>query len=79
MSAFDVSRLVRFEKTPNGARWLVGPGDGRQGQRGKCIGIVSLKHAPGYEVVLQLDNGKVDSFAPMQLFPDLPVVAEVAA
>lgn len=68
--SYDLSKLVRFEETPDGARWIVGGGDRRAGLRGKCIGIVSLRHAGGYEVVLQLDNGKVDSFNPWQLFPE---------
>ena len=67
---YDVSRFVRFEETPNGGRYRVGPGDRRAGHTGKVIGVISLKHADGYEVVLQLDDGKIDSFAPMQLFPE---------
>jgi hypothetical protein len=65
-----LARFVRVEETPNGARWLVGAGDKRAGLRGRAIAIVSLKHAGGYEVVLQLDNGKLDSFAPYQLLPE---------
>jgi hypothetical protein len=70
MSPDQIAKLVRYEATPNGARWIVGSGDSRAGQRGTCIGIVSLRHVPGYEAVLQLDSGKVDTFNPMQLFPE---------
>ncbi len=65
----DVRRFVKFHPDPFGSRWLVGPGDGRAGQLGRSLGTIALKHAGGYEVVLELDSGKIDSFSPMQLFP----------
>lgn len=68
-AGIDLSRLVRYEEV-DGGRWVVGHGDRREGQRGKQIGVVSLKHVGGYEVVLHLDNGRVDTFSPMQLFPE---------
>jgi len=67
----DASRFVRCEPIADGQRYRVGPGDRRTGQSGVVVAIISLKHSPGYEVVLHLDSGKQDSFAPMQLFPDL--------
>ncbi|SAI59118.1 Uncharacterised protein [Bordetella ansorpii] len=67
----DLSRFVRCEIVENGPRYLVGPGDRRAGQFGQVIAIIALRHAGGYEVVLQLDSGKQDTFAPMQLLPDL--------
>lgn len=69
-SRYDLARLVEFKETPDAPRWRVGAGNNRQGQHGQQIGVVSLKHTPGYEIVLQLDNGKIDTFSPMQLFPE---------
>lgn len=72
-----VAGVVRYEETPDGSHWRVGPGDQRQGQVGRAIGILALRHVSGYEVVLQFDGGKVDTFSPMQLMPETQV-AEVA-
>ncbi|NYT61279.1 hypothetical protein H0A66_02920 [Alcaligenaceae bacterium] len=68
---FDPARFVRCEAISNGQRYRVGSGDGRASQSGVAVAIIALKHSPGYEVVLHLDSGKQDSFAPMQLFPEL--------
>lgn len=68
-TALDVGRFVTFTPDPAGARWEVGPGDKRAGQVGTCLGIIGFRHASGYEVVLQLDNGRIDSFAPLSLLP----------
>ena len=64
------ARFVHYEEIPFGERWVVGPGDKRQGQRGVAIATIGFKHATGYEVILHLDDGRQDSFAPMQLFPE---------
>lgn len=69
-AAVDVSRFVRFEAAISPVRWRVGAGNNRHGMAGVCLGVISLKHSPAYEVVLHLDNGKVDTFSPMQLFPE---------
>ena len=69
--AVDVSRLVEWNPTPYGTRYRVGSGDKRAGQTGTMLGTIGLKHAPGYAVVLQMDNGKVESFMPMSLFPEV--------
>lgn len=69
MTAIDLSKFVRFTETPIRQRYRVGGGDGRANQCGYAVGIISLRHSPGYEVVLHLDNGAQDSFSPMQLFP----------
>lgn len=65
-----IERFVSVEFIETGARWIVGPGDKRQGSRGVAVATIGFRHSRGYEVVLQLDNGKLDSFAPMQLFPE---------
>lgn len=67
---FDPRRFVNAELIENGARYRVGAGDSRSGQSGTAIGVISLRHSAGYEIVLQLDNGRVDSFSPMQLFAE---------
>lgn len=64
-------RFVKCEAVASGQRYRVGAGDQRAGLCGTAVAIICLKHSPGYEVVLHLDNGKQDSFAPMQLFPEL--------
>lgn len=67
----DASRFIRAEAIEDGQRYRVGPGDKREGVCGQAIAIIALKHSPGYEIVLHLDSGKQDSFAPMQLFPEI--------
>lgn len=69
ISDADLLRLIHFEADPYGQQWEVGPGDKRAGRRGTSIGVVGLRHAAGYEVVLRMDDGSLESFAPMQLFP----------
>lgn len=70
MSTVDLSRFVTWTEVQDGQRYRVGSGDSRFGLRGKQIGVIAFKHSPGYEVVLQLDNGRIDSFSPMQLYPE---------
>lgn len=65
-----LARFVRVEEAHTKTRYIVGAGCRRAGQRGACIAIISLRNSPGYEVVLQLDDGRIESFAPMRLFPD---------
>lgn len=69
----DVSKLVVFNPNPHGQRWRSASGDFRRGVEGVAIGTICLKHASGYEVVLQMDDGSIDSFAPMSLFPVVTV------
>ncbi|MBN3507183.1 hypothetical protein [Burkholderia cenocepacia] len=65
-------RFIDVELVENGPRYVVGAGDSRTGARGTLIAVVRLRHAGGYELILQLDNGKLDSFSSMQLYPELP-------
>lgn len=67
-----IARFVDLELVEDGARYIVGAGDRRAGQRGTLIAVLRFRHDGGYEVVLQLDNGKLDSFSFMQLRPELP-------
>lgn len=67
---FDPARFVRTELIEDGARYRVGAGCSRAGQSGVAIGVVAFVHSRAYEIVLQLDNGRIDSFSPMQLFPE---------
>lgn len=69
----DVSRFVRAEETPNGAYWIVAGTGKNSGQRGKAIAILALKNSPSaYEIVLQMDSGKLESFPPFSLRPSIP-------
>ena len=66
----NIARLVHYEVFNTGQRWQVaGFGGRRSGQIGVAIGTLALKHAGGYEVVLRFPDGKIDTFAPMSLFP----------
>ncbi|KWK81861.1 MULTISPECIES: hypothetical protein [Burkholderia] len=67
-----IARFVELEIVEDGARYIVGAGDRRAGLRGMLIAVIRFRHDGGYEVVLQLDNGKLDSFSFMQLLPELP-------
>lgn len=66
----DLNRLVVFNPDPFGARWVSQEGSKRSGLRGKSLGTICLRHAAGYEVLLLLDNGRIESFAPDSLYPE---------
>lgn len=67
-----IRRFVDVELVEDGPRYVVGAGDSRMGARGTLIAVVRLRHAGGYELILHLDNGKLDSFTNTQLYPELP-------
>lgn len=62
-----IAKFITVTLVDDGNRYVVGHGDSRFGQRGKQIAVIAFKHDPGYEVVLQMDSGKTDSFTPGQL------------
>lgn len=66
----DLNRLVTFNADPFGARWMCVEGSRRFGLRGRSLGTICLRSASGYEVVLLLDDGRIESFAPLSLLPD---------
>ena len=71
MTALDVRRFVQVnEFSEPYPRYVVGSGNSRVGQRGAAIATIGLKHAGGYEILMHMDNGRIESFAPMQLFPE---------
>lgn len=70
----DLLRFVQWAEYPDQPRVMVAGVGKRGGQVGLALGNVSLKHDGGYEVVVLFDDGRIESFAPMSLFP-----AEVAA
>lgn len=65
----DVTRFVQWTEYPDRPLVRVGGTGRRAGQTGYALGNIALKHAGGYEVVVQFGDGKVESFAPMSLFP----------
>lgn len=65
----DVLRLIRFEKVSDGAFWKVGGAGRRSGHIGQCIAIIALRHSNGYEIVLKLQDEKIDTFTPFDLYP----------
>ncbi|WP_050874953.1 hypothetical protein [Comamonas testosteroni] len=65
----DLSKLVDYTAIEDGPWWRAGSGDSRFGQVGQQIGVVSLKHASDYAIVMQMQSGKIETFRPMQLFP----------
>lgn len=67
----DLNRLVDFQPAPCGRRWRCTEGSKRRGTVGRAIGVIALRHASGYEVVLELDDGSLDTFSPMALVPVL--------
>ena len=72
VTTINIAKLIRWKPVTDGARWRVG-GTGRMsGQAGRGVGIISLRRHSGYEVVLQFDDGSIDTFAPLSLYPDLP-------
>lgn len=70
-AAINVRRFVKFVATPQAARWRVIGGTGRWRERsGQEIGILSLRNARAFCVLLQFDDGQVASFHPNDLLPD---------
>lgn len=68
--AVELSRFVVWNEYPDRPAFRVGGVGGRRsGQEGIALGNIALKHAGGYEVVMQFPDGKIDSFHPMNLFP----------
>jgi len=65
----DLNRLVDFVPNPLGGRWECTEGSKRRGVRGTWIGNINLRHSSGYEIVLQLDDGSITSFAANALRP----------
>lgn len=65
----DLSKLVNYTEVEDGPWWRAGSGDSRFGQVGQQIGVIGLKHGGGYEIVMQMQSGKIETFRPMQLFP----------
>lgn len=66
----DLNRLVDFHPAPHSTRYVVVEGSKRDGLAGLMLGTIALRHAGGYEVVLQLDNGRVESFGAHGLRPE---------
>lgn len=65
----DLARFVKFNPSAFEQRYRVASGDKRAGREGVCIGTIVLKHSGGYEVLLRHDDGTIDSYNAMQLFP----------
>jgi len=69
----DLGKFVIFSKPacqPCHYR-VSGIGTKRAGQVGQHAGTIGLRHCGGYEVLLQFEDGKVESFSPMSLFPEV--------
>lgn len=66
----DVSRFVQWSPSPEPQRVILA-GERARRRAGLALGIIGLKHAGGYEVVVQFDDGKIESCHPMNLLPDL--------
>lgn len=66
----DVRKFVDFH--PNQQPSLVTiPGlQGRRwGEIGKTVGTICLRHSNGYEVLVEFQDGKIESFSPHGLIP----------
>lgn len=69
-TGIDLARFVDFTPSVHDTSWRVsGIGGRRSGEVGQEVGVIGLRHAPGYEVLLRFEDGDVDSFAPHALFP----------
>lgn len=66
-----LARFVDLMMFEDGHRYVVGAGDHRCGLRGQHIATIGLKHDSGYEIVLKLDNGKIDTFRPGNLMLEI--------
>jgi len=74
-----LAKFVDVFLIEDGNRMIVAHGDKRTGLRGKHIATISMKHSSGYEIVLQMDNGKIESFRPDQLFNEQVMAPRQAA
>lgn len=66
----DVNRLVKFTPDPFGRRWRCFEGSKRNGWKGKSLGVIEIRNARVFAVVLILDDGRIESFHPETLHPD---------
>jgi hypothetical protein len=65
-----IAKFVQFNEAAGDTFNVVGGiGCRRSGHVGRFIGTIGLRHANGYEIVLQFPDGKMDTFAPHDLFP----------
>ena len=67
----NISKLIGYTPVEDGPWYRIGAGDKRVDQIGQQIGVLFLKHSPGYEIVMHMQSGKVDTFAPLQLLLEL--------
>lgn len=65
----DLLRFVQWAEYPDQPLVMVAGMGKRGGHIGRALGNISLKRAGGYEVIVLFDDGKIESFAPMALFP----------
>jgi len=65
-----ILKFVQFEEAPGNTFYAIGGEGGRRaGHVGRFIGTIGLRHANGYEAVLQFPDGQMDTFNPHELFP----------
>lgn len=75
----DLSRFVKFEPASGEERYWRVSGTGRRGGLvGRYAGVISFRHAGAYEVLLQFNEGKIESFSPLSVFPAEPASADAA-
>lgn len=68
--AIDLSRFVEWQEYPEPRDVVIaGQGGRRAGQQGRAIGCIGLKRSPGYDVLVEFPDGKIESFSPMSIFP----------
>ena len=70
----DIARLVEVEMH-DGNEVRIGAGSRHSGQYGRIIGTIRLKHGSGYELIVQLDSGAIETFRPFDLYPITPTPA----
>jgi len=66
-----LARFVAVEAMPEPTRYVVGHGCKLAGSRGTAVAVIRLKRSSGYEIVMKLDDGRLESFDPMRLFLEM--------
>lgn len=68
---FIRAKMVDVEAFPEPQPWRVCDawGSKRWDHVGQAVAVIRLRHSPGYEIVLQFPDGKLESFGPHALCP----------
>ncbi|MES2488515.1 MAG: hypothetical protein V4607_01900 [Pseudomonadota bacterium] len=69
-TAIDITRLVKFSPNPQPSSWQVYGGKQKwHGKVGSFIGVLEVLNSRAHGIVLQFEDGAIETFHPMDLMP----------